>query len=463
MRWMSVILLIFISVCAVVAQELTAEELYAAGIEAYWSDQNDEALDFFTQTIEKDPEFAQAYAYRGSSYRAELALDLVGADLEMAQTLAPDDPIVLGHLARWHGFQADYETALTLANRAVELAPQATEPRYQRARVYEDMYDFENALVDYEYAFNAEDATLDMRVNFAGFLQTINRYAESITIYEDVIEEYPTYARAYYGLGYAYRNLGRYDEALAFFAQVEEVEPGRVDGIIARGVTLVAYMGDIEAGIAEFNHALEIDPSDSNAYRELGIVYLHSVSQGLALNSWNQAIELDPTNAVAYYNRATATSDSDPIQAEQDFLQAIKYRPRYHQALMNLANLYRNQGRYDEALQYYDRAIHAYPYFWFAHWNRGVAYSDMGEYEKAIAVYEIALEMNPYYPDIYDSMGIDYTHLGEYQKAIQAFETAIGLDPNNGRYYYGLGLTYTLMGEIEKSDEMLAKASELGF
>ena len=56
-----------------------------------------------------------------------------------------------------------------------------------------------------------------------------------------------------------------------------------------------------------------------------------------------------------------------------------------------------NKGKYDDAIEDYDKAIALAPNDAIAYYNRGVAYYEKGDKEQAIADFRKALEINPSY------------------------------------------------------------------
>src|SRR5438270_503768 len=78
---------------------------------------------------------------------------------------------------------------------------------------------------------------------------------------------------------------------------------------------------------------------------------------GEALAASRRAIALDPRMVEAHTNLAAVLMDRDEFdEAEQTLLTTTRLAPAQPQVLCNLAELYRRQGRWDEALRAADEA-----------------------------------------------------------------------------------------------------------
>jgi tetratricopeptide (TPR) repeat protein len=64
-----------------------------------------------------------------------------------------------------------------------------------------------------------------------------------------------------------------------------------------------AERGDLEAAIADFSKAIDLDPKAAAAYNNRGTAYADKGNFSAALADFFRAIELNPKNAAAYYLR----------------------------------------------------------------------------------------------------------------------------------------------------------------
>ena len=69
-----------------------------------------------------------------------------------------------------------------------------------------------------------------------------------------------------------YREMGRYEEALADFSRAIELDPGNAWAIAVRGETY-REMERYEEALADLNRAIELDPGDGWAIAHRGETY----------------------------------------------------------------------------------------------------------------------------------------------------------------------------------------------
>ena len=90
-----------------------------------------------------------------------------------------------------------------------------------------------------------------------------------------------------------------------------------------------------------------------------------------------------------------------------------------------------NQGKYNEAIAEYDKAIELNKNFANAYSNRGCVYYIKKEYDRAIADYTRAIELDLETAVHYGGRGSAYFNKKQYELAIQDFNRALELDPQS--------------------------------
>jgi tetratricopeptide (TPR) repeat protein len=90
-----------------------------------------------------------------------------------------------------------------------------------------------------------------------------------------------------------------------------------------------------------------------------------------------------------------------------------------------------SQGRYDEAIEEFTKAIELNPNMANAYFNRGNSYGKLGQFERAIQDYDEVISLNPQDASAYINRGNCYDKLGQLEQAIKNFDEAIRLDPDH--------------------------------
>jgi tetratricopeptide (TPR) repeat protein/TolB-like protein/DNA-binding winged helix-turn-helix (wHTH) protein len=123
------------------------------------------------------------------------------------------------------------------------------------------------------------------------------------------------------------------------------------------------------------------------------------------------------------------------------------------------------QGWYDEALDWFDKAIAVDPDYAAAHAGRcdalmeAYVYTDdptnVSAAEEACAK---ALDLNPNLDIVYTSLGELYTATGRYELAENAYLDALRIDPNNSTSLIGLGEVYRMQQRPDEAEASIRKA-----
>jgi len=188
--------------------------------------------------------------------------------------------------------------------------------------------------------------------------------------------------------------------------------------------------------IEQANKATEYSPNNIAGWETLGIIYrdIRFLVQGadeFAIKSFEKAVELEPKNPVLYTEIGKLYLDSlnDIQKAEENFSKAKELKPDYVEALIQdalidesgaiskieeivsnyprdiearfqLARLYFNKNRLDEAIFQFESIVQSVPNHSNSLYSLGLAYAKKGDKEKAISYLEKVLELNPGNQDI---------------------------------------------------------------
>ena len=232
------------------------------------------------------------------------------------------------------------------------------------------------------------------------------------------------------------------------------------------------YLGNLSALASEYAAALvryDVGLELASAAEDRALFLTNQASihhqQGnyqAAIAAADRAIEIDPSQANAYYHRANAYRALDQTEnAQRDLDQALTLDPTHARAYAGRGLLYHNANAFEDALEDYDRALELDPWATDVYLNRGGTYATLGELDAALQDYDRALQLEPEDADVYYNRGTVYAIQERYTEALQDFGRALEIKPDFAQVYGNRGLVYKALGETEAAIADLEKFIEL--
>ena len=228
---------------------------------------------------------------------------------------------------------------------------------------------------------------------------------------------------------------------------------------------VLMMFGRMEQAVERDSHAVKLDPSNADAYFNLGNTYHRNGDYDRAIEAFSRAIELKRDFAEAYTNRGLAHQNKgDYDHAIRDHNEAIDLNPNYAEAYFNRGGAYKSKYNYDHALTDFTKAIELNRNFAAAYNHRGVVYLERGDYDLALADYTKAIDLNPgFVAETYYNRGLTYHKKGDYDFALADYTKAIDLNPDFvAETYYNRGRVWLYLREWEKAKSDLINAEERG-
>jgi Flp pilus assembly protein TadD len=222
----------------------------------------------------------------------------------------------------------------------------------------------------------------------------LDRYAEAVAGYEEVIAEAPDWWEAHANLGICHARNGHPAEAEAAFRRGLQACPGSpeirdelaahllgerknlqealalAEEAVALGRDEIRHLhtlgearltlGD-EAGAAEaYESVLALDPENPEAHLELGILHEHRGEVARAEEHFVESLKADPANPRALYSYASLYYTADDLETAEELLaRAVAADAHYSPALSALASIRARRGDYASALAYIEKAVDA--------------------------------------------------------------------------------------------------------
>ncbi len=118
----------------------------------------------------------------------------------------------------------------------------------------------------------------------------------------------------------------------------------------------------------------------------------------------------------------------------------------------------KNQGKLDEAMACYKKALNIDPNHLGAHYNIGNALIGQGKTEEAIASYRKVLEIKPDYPEVYNNMGVAFSHLRKPDETMECYKKALEINPNYAEAYNNMGNALKGQNRLDEAIDYYKKA-----
>ena len=356
-------------------------------------------------------------------------------------------------------------------------------------------------------------------------------YRNEVTFYGYVVSRNPQARGAYANFGKALLNLGKWEESLAVSLAGMGKDPDTVKVYSNAAVALLKLKRFDEAE-RYLRRALKIEPRNPNPLQNLGEVFRKQGRYEEALEWYQAALESDADfvlthaglgdalfrlmrydEAIGYLERAVALlpPDSPMARSSRELLEkarvlvrtpdtaAVLQRFRREtETLLDLAESFRIQKRYEESLTFYRAAIQNDADLVRAHAGLGDALfrlkrydeagttmkqalalqpdsslarvlhfliaeaaRETGQLDEATEYYERALHIDPRFAQALNSLASLRFEQQRYEEALERFRTLVEIDPQNANAHSNVGAVLYLIDRPEEALQSFDRALAL--
>ena len=291
------------------------------------------------------------------------------------------------------------------------------------------------------------DIVLNAKYQLADAYHKGGKFEEAIAIYKKIAQDYkdkPIAPLAQFQAGYSYlynvndplhaseafKVLGQefQSSALANYAAIDIV-PTLESRFRDFAFTLLIE-GKYEKAKEAFMKAIGVNKNDAWAHGGLGSSYIQlgAPKQGLPETEAALGILSDEyTYSIYAFNLEVEGKINEAIDG---YKKAIGKNKEYFTAHYNLGRLYEMQARYDEAINEYKETIRIAPDFPYAYANLAHSYWFKGDVLLSIEEYNKAIALRREFPEAHYNLGLIFRVLGREEEARVEFEEALKYAPN---------------------------------
>lgn len=235
-------------------------------------------------------------------------------------------------------------------------------------------------------------------------------------------------------LGHMAARVKRYDEAIAFYQQIDPRGDEELDVKLQRQVAELLEQSDRGDQAITVLKKLVDKTGNIDAQIQLGDSYRHAEDYTKALAAYNKAYAmLDNQVPQEYWSLIYARGMTNERlknweQAEKDLKAALAFEPDHPYILNYLGYSWADQGvNLDKAAEMIARAVRLRPTDGSIVDSLGWVYYRMEKYTEAVNTLEDAIELLPYDPTVNDHLGDAYWQVGRKTEARFQWTRALSL------------------------------------
>ena len=163
-----------------------------------------------------------------------------------------------------------------------------------------------------------------------------------------------------------------------------------------------------------------------------------------------------PVFGVLTWRQAGTFADMETLWRD-----TLARNPDCWMAHSSLGLLLYNQGRIEEAMEQYHKAVQLVPNNCEELNNLGIALAAQGPFDEAIENFRRAIQINPNYPDALNNLGIALADQGRFDEAIENYRQAIQINPNYYEAVNNLGNALAAQGRLDEAIENFRRAIQI--
>jgi tetratricopeptide (TPR) repeat protein len=324
----------------------------------------------------------------------------------------------------------------------------------------------------YDEAIDAFSKVLQIRPDLgiymwkAALLRGRRRFDEAERTLDEANEHFnhvPQIARIQSERGWLHFYRKRYDEALAVFTSVvtnaryaladqESALQGEIASLRMKGLYADA--------MRSADKSLKMMSMSPGIHSERGWIHFDQADYESAEKDFQVVLDLAPNDVSSHTNLALSLvrqgGGTELHRATEHFRIALQYDPNSAEALGGLGTIAFKQRRVREAETYFRRSIEADPEKGL-YADLAALYIQMGRYDEARKELEEGVRRNPDDAIVHIELGNLHLQNSESKEATREFRSATMLDPYNPRPIIGLAVTLMESNKLSEAETVLRR------
>ncbi len=384
----------------------------------------------YERVLKNDPQRKNVYKLLGKLYLDEGDLDNAFRIFEQMTQVFPDDYIGHYYVGKIHLMRKETAEAEAAFLKTLDIAPTLIEPRLDLIQIY----------------------------------QAENKKEKIISLYEEILSQYPGNSAVEIELALLYLDNGRIDEANEMLKALGERAATDRD-VIRAVIQNLILQGRNKEAVVVLSTMAQAAPEDADIHYAAGLAQFNLEDFEAAYQQFSQVdpeSELYPNSVI---HMAIIDYKNEDIEGGIKLLEtAINQVPEAvkPELIPYLSSFYKSREEYDKALAIVQQGLGIEPENPDLLFELGVIYDKLGNTEAAVGQMQKVIVLKPDHADALNYIGYTYADKGiNLDEAEQLITKALNADPENGYILDSLGWLYYRKGEHEKAASTLEKAVAL--
>ena len=316
----------------------------------------EDALRCLDRAVALDGASSAAFRLRGTVLAGLGKTEDALANLGQAVRLAPADSNALIDLGVTLDTAGRAQDAMACFERAVEIDPTQAPAHHNIGLLAARMRDHVRALASFDRALALQPRNAALHVNRGTCLRELERLPEALASFSQALSIEPSY-EALRNRAIVHSLLERYAEALRDYDEVIARYGEKDRDLIGRGVALLA-LGLTAQALVPLERAATSLPDEPQSHIQLGVALLRSERYDEAAERFARALKIERDVPEVLNNRGVAlTALGRTDEALQEFIHAAAVAGNQPEAHINMGVLFKSIGRYRQAALSFERAL----------------------------------------------------------------------------------------------------------
>jgi len=420
------------------------------------------AYQTLNDVLRADPGNSEALITKARLQASDHKLNDALATVTQATKVDPTNTQALFLAATIHTEMGNVEPAIKAYNEVLKLSPRSAVVKARLAQLLTVKGDADSALSFAQEAYDLDRANADAQLALARSLIAKRESARAAPLVKALVAANPNSALIHSTSAAYSVNVEDWKTAEREFAHALELAPSDVEafsGLV--GVYLqTSQQGPLRTLLEERLKQMP-DHSPSLVIAAAGFLSLNDIPRGKAL--LEKAITVDPSNLRAYEMLGRLLAAQGQLDsARSQFEQLAAKNPTGAGPRTMLGMVLELQHKRDAASKQYEEALRLDSNAAVAANNLATYYADNGErLDIALDLAQTAVRQLPEHGSAADTLGWVYIKRELPALAVEPLRRATQIDPKNPTFQYHLGLAYAKSGDKVRAKEALTKALSL--